>query len=110
MTSNYTTSEIKKKKLKELLKRQKGECGICKLQLSINAANLDHIVPKSIGGSGAMFNLRATHVECNTKRAANAEDTPEYRGSLATHQRMGLYIEQRLTPPANPPNDPPAVG
>lgn len=94
MTSAYTTSEIKQRKLRDMIKKQKGVCPLCGKQLAPQAANLDHIVPKAIGGSGSLWNLRATHVGCNSKRADKYEDSPEYRDALTMHYRLGLYIDQ----------------
>lgn len=92
--SNYTNGEKKQRRLRDLIKTQKGFCPLCSKSLAVQAANLDHIVPKAIGGSSHIWNLRATHVGCNSKRAANYEDSPEYRDALTMHYRLGLYIDQ----------------
>jgi 5-methylcytosine-specific restriction endonuclease McrA len=91
----FSNGQYKQRLLNELLKRQGGSCGICKRYLDLYDANLDHIVPKAIGGSNRSFNLRATHIACNNKRGSEPEDTPEYRNTLLVHQQHGIYIYRR---------------
>lgn len=51
-------------------------CGICGLEVEDNGKygkgatmNLDHIIPKSRGGSFAIENMQLAHVSCNIKKA-----------------------------------------
>lgn len=89
----FSTGERKAKKLKELIKRQKGLCGICGKPVTAANSNIDHIVPKSRGGSGLDFNLRAAHKECNSDKANAIEDSPEYRDAVILHERLGIFID-----------------
>jgi 5-methylcytosine-specific restriction endonuclease McrA len=82
-------AEITQKKLRTLHRQQHGVCGICKKPLKLADANLDHIVPRSLGGSSELWNLRATHERCNTARKNQPEDTPEYREALTMHRFTG---------------------
>lgn len=57
-------------------------CGICGLEVKDNGKygkgatmNLDHILPKSRGGSFAIDNIQLAHVSCNTKKACGSRTT-----------------------------------
>ena len=57
--------------LPRLISDQKGMCGICNKALpgQISAEiHVDHIHPKSRGGTDDLGNLQATHVFCNRKK------------------------------------------
>ena len=59
--------------VKTLLKARGSNCGICgkSLDLSIkqesnpNMVTVDHVLPKSYGGSNRLSNLRLAHYKCN---------------------------------------------
>lgn len=54
-----------------LLERQRWTCGICHLPItSANDASIDHILPKSHGGTDVLANLQAAHKECNNRKAS----------------------------------------
>lgn len=57
---------------KYILKRDKGICQICNKRInSAKEFSLDHIIPKSKGGSGARENLQLAHKKCNELKADN---------------------------------------
>lgn len=65
---------------KELIRRrktkqQKGKCPLCGESLVWWKATIDHIIPRSKGGTDAEWNLQAVHHDCNGRRG-NA-DLPE---------------------------------
>jgi hypothetical protein len=66
------------KTLRSLLQRDNGICGICTKPVSLAEANIDHIIPKSLGGHSYTSNLRATHIFCNHIRG-NEMTEPELR-------------------------------
>jgi 5-methylcytosine-specific restriction endonuclease McrA len=92
VAGNRSTSEIKRGKMRSLIKSQKGMCPLCNKPLVLEKASLDHIVPKSFGGSGEMWNLRATHMTCNNLRGADCEDSAEYRNALRMHTFFGIEV------------------
>jgi len=56
--------------------RDNGLCQICKQKIDLEqkhpspfSLSLDHIVPRSKGGTDAHWNLRATHLVCNVRRS-----------------------------------------
>ena len=53
--------------------RQNGLCGICSdpLPLDPMAAEVDHIIPVSRGGSGDESNLQLAHMACNRRKWAH---------------------------------------
>ena len=69
-------------KLLRIAERDNWTCGICRLPVkpyrytgrggswSKVAPTLDHIVPRSLGGSSADENLRLAHGKCNWQRRA----------------------------------------
>ena len=67
-----------------LWRRQGGLCAICDRPMALNEATLDHFIPRSRGGPNTYANLRATHGQCNHKRAASMDDVfVEAAGMLA---------------------------
>jgi 5-methylcytosine-specific restriction endonuclease McrA len=55
--------------------KSEGICGICNLPIDLRlkypdpmSFSIDHIVPRSQGGTHAMHNLQASHLSCNYKR------------------------------------------
>ena len=52
-----------------LLRKQHGICGICYEPLPYpptgDVVHVDHIIPRSLGGSDSRENLQATHANCN---------------------------------------------
>jgi 5-methylcytosine-specific restriction endonuclease McrA len=66
-------SAVKRRRFLQLFRKQKGLCAICGHAMDLDkkgprAGNLDHILPKSLGGSNRIENLRATHKYCNQQR------------------------------------------
>lgn len=48
-----------------LLQNQKGFCALCFEPLTLEKVNVDHIIPKSLGGTNTLDNLQAVHRKCN---------------------------------------------
>ncbi len=76
----------KRKKREILFQRQKGHCAICGDELKLsnsnplhpNAISIDHIIPRSLGGSNFLHNLRVVHRRCNIARGNDISDvTPD---------------------------------
>lgn len=57
-------------KRKLLYDRQKGRCFHCHGAVSREDATVDHLVPRALGGSDWIWNLRMSCFACNQKRAA----------------------------------------
>lgn len=53
-----------------LLKRNYGKvpCFVCKEHVPQDQATLEHIVPRSLGGTDDMQNLSISHAKCNRER------------------------------------------
>ena len=58
----------RKRRVRKLRKKQKNLCGTCGQSLQ-NDFTLDHIKPKSFGGSGKMENTQLVHDECNQEKS-----------------------------------------
>lgn len=65
-------------KKKELLYKRDGNiCGICKERFTVDSdVNVDHIQPRSKGGSDYLENLQLAHVLCNFRKG-NGEVVPK---------------------------------
>lgn len=81
--------------LKKLIKRQHGACALCGMELALREADLDHIVPRSMGGPNLYWNFRATHRRCNRERGAAIYDTVAEAKALA---RFRVYLAEGCKP------------
>lgn len=52
----------------KLLEGQGGRCAICGSAIGADAS-IDHILPRSLGGSNRQTNLRLVHRSCNRRRS-----------------------------------------
>lgn len=43
-------------------------CGLCGLEVPEDDVHMDHIVPRSLGGSDALSNLQVAHSACNMRK------------------------------------------
>jgi 5-methylcytosine-specific restriction endonuclease McrA len=48
-----------------VLQRDKNVCYLCEKKIDLRDASVDHVIPKSKGGTNSMGNLRAAHKDCN---------------------------------------------
>lgn len=55
-----------------LFKRQTGLCPLCKLPFNpgIDLMEIDHIIPKSSGGTDSLSNLQLLHKECHSSKSS----------------------------------------
>ncbi len=89
-----TTIHVAYSKRLKLHRKQNGRCAICNEGLSLKgegpkAPTLDHIIPKSHGGPGALHNLRLVHKGCNEARGNEMESvTVDFGGQRVL--RAGL--------------------
>jgi 5-methylcytosine-specific restriction endonuclease McrA len=52
----------------KLYERDNGMCGICGQLVDYWDMDIDHIVPKSLGGADHWDNLQITHPKCNRSK------------------------------------------
>jgi 5-methylcytosine-specific restriction endonuclease McrA len=62
------TSDYRKKIRRKVFTRDSWRCARCGIETVLT---LDHIIPKSKGGSDKLNNLQALCFECNQKKADN---------------------------------------
>jgi 5-methylcytosine-specific restriction endonuclease McrA len=79
---------------KNILIRDKFTCQYCAEILSERSLTIDHIVPKSKGGSSKWENLVAACKRCNTKKA---DKTPEEAGLWLSKKPTRLSIHTHTT-------------
>ena len=56
------------KRFDKLYLRDGGLCWICGLWGPVIVFNRDHLIPRSLGGSNGLWNLRLAHPDCNARR------------------------------------------
>ena len=67
---------ITKQELIEQLKSRDGDsCFICNKPFIEEQPTIDHWIPKAVGGSDEIENLRITHRKCNTDKADRIPNT-----------------------------------
>ena len=79
LRSNYLLSGTKGK----LLQKQGGKCGWCGLHFKEeDSIEIDHIIPKSLGGTEELQNKWALHLHCHDQRHARGANGTYDRGHL----------------------------
>lgn len=107
--------------LLDKLHDQGGICGLCHrlIRRPLEQANLDHIVPRSLGGTSNPDNLQATHEWCNRIKGADnpvrsclrcrkivftdkheAEHTNQYHAARAAAKERRSAAKRARTRPA----------
>lgn len=78
---------MKKEQRAAVYNKYDGRCAYCGKEIEYKDMQVDHVLPKSRGGTDDMDNLLPTCRRCNHyKRCSNLE---EYRRSIATlHERI----------------------
>ena len=66
-----------RKKRKSLLweKLESKICVLCGLPMIYSQCNIDHIVPKILGGRNALFNLQLVHKRCNSEKGCDLKQS-----------------------------------
>lgn len=77
-------ASLNSKKVAAIYARDKGICQICHSPTGIGDWDIDHVVPRSCGGTNWSSNLRLTHAACNWARGD--EFTNEQRHALLSEQ------------------------
>lgn len=68
-------------RVKNLLKRQKGKCNICKKKFQlVDTMEVDHIIPRSQGGNDYYSNLQLLHRQCHVQKTTI--DLSKFKSSL----------------------------
>lgn len=69
-------AKVKRRRIRQLLERDGDCCQLCKAPIELTlqrddpmAVTLDHLIPRSRGGSNSVDNLRLAHRICNQRRA-----------------------------------------
>jgi hypothetical protein len=76
---------------KAILRRDKFSCGYCGKKLSSGHATIDHIVPKSLGGTSTFTNCVAACFKCNSKKGNQTLEQAEMKLKVLPVQPVG-YI------------------
>lgn len=74
----YNPEDLSSKSIRYLvLKLAKGRCALCGASVKDKPIDIDHIIPRSRGGTNDISNLQALCYECN--RAKNNRDKTDFR-------------------------------
>lgn len=70
-----------------------GKCLICNTRLRYDAvtgegANVEHIVPRSLGGTNNLLNLGITHQDCNAEKGRHWDNSQSRRRDPEKYQRL----------------------
>jgi 5-methylcytosine-specific restriction endonuclease McrA len=88
-----------------------GKCLICGGRLRFDArtgfgANIEHIQPRSLGGSNDLLNLGLTHPHCNAEKGRHWDPKRHHRHAPDTYralvQRLLDERQRRWRDPQNP--------
>ncbi len=87
-----------------------GKCLICGGRLRFNAqtgfgANIEHIHPRSLGGSNELLNLGLTHPQCNNEKGHHWDSRKRHRQAPDTYRALVerlLHERQRRWRPPDP--------
>jgi len=77
---------------RKLIRSQNFYCPLCGKVMTMQTCNVDHILPKSRGGSNALSNLRLTHILCNQMRG---NKMPGYLSELEFPLKNQERVERR---------------
>ena len=87
MTDNRTGPQRKKHRRQRLFMEHGGQCYWCSKNLSVEECTLDHLMPRSRGGTDALKNLVIACAPCNWGR-----------GSMAATPKTGFYTNDEWFP------------
>ncbi len=65
------TNEVNQTKRKKIYDSENGICYLCGKKVLFNEMTIDHVIPKSKGGSNSLENLKPTHKKCNLLKGNN---------------------------------------
>ena len=72
-----------------LLKSQKGKCALCGLYLKDgDLLEVDHLIPKSLGGTDLYVNLQLLHRHCHDQKTATDGSVAAKRGTNDNSQTV----------------------
>jgi len=81
---NYSEGYISGTVRYEVLKRAKYRCELCGISAHLKALEVDHIIPRSVGGSDDIANFQALCYSCNAMK--RDRDDTDFRGLKASYE------------------------
>jgi 5-methylcytosine-specific restriction endonuclease McrA len=80
--------------VRKLWRDQNGLCKWCGKPMALKDTNLDHIIPRSLGGSSRVRNLVATHRRCNKRKGSRLD--PEHLAAAHPEEIKALRAREAL--------------
>ncbi len=79
--------------IRDYIKRRDGSrCGICARDMDASVAEIDHIIPKILGGPDDLNNYQFSHSACNKKKSACQTGHPPRHSSMPSLH--GLHVDK----------------
>lgn len=78
-----------------LIALQDGKCGICGEPLALEPREVDHLIPKSVGGSHFIDNLQVAHSHCNQRKRNRFVQTERF----GPHIPVVTWLTGAIAPP-----------
>lgn len=82
----------------EVLKRSKFRCELCGISANEKALEVDHIIPRNLGGSDDLSNLQGLCFSCNSMK--RDRDDTDFRGiseSYGVRKKVAYFVRLNLT-------------
>ena len=69
-------------KMEDIIQRDRGICGLCGKKVAKAERSIDHILPISLGGADAPYNVQLAHLLCNKMKKNSARFPANLRLAL----------------------------
>jgi 5-methylcytosine-specific restriction endonuclease McrA len=70
MSNHNMGGSIRRRRKRRLYETYGAGCIYCSQKFPIDQLTLEHLVPRSLGGANALYNLRLACLPCNSRRGA----------------------------------------
>ena len=71
-------------KVEDIIRRDRGICGLCHKRVAKEEQSIDHILPLSLGGADAPHNVQVAHLRCNSAKNNTARFPANLRLALGS--------------------------
>lgn len=78
---------------KSIILRDRNTCQYCRTKFEAKELTMDHVIPKSRGGSNSWYNMVACCYSCNNRKGAR---TPDEAGMVLAHKPAPIGIHGKF--------------
>ena len=83
-----------------------GDCFYCKKPIAKDQVSIDHVEPKTLGGTGSLQNLLICHKSCNQHKGHKPIEAFHPEAGREWLQALLKQVQSRLNRLPNPPSPP----